>query len=522
MRNIGRMGETIFKYWCESVGLTANSSIVDERGWDFFVEFPCDSSSVLPRDMLPTPIECKIQVKSFVDRKRKGRAITLSNLERLIKTQMPVFFCFIEFEGKNEPQAVYLVHVGKDIIEKTLNTIRRLDSKGETNRLNKHEIIINYTTDNHLPEITGESLKRAIEKHIPGTLNQYISDKNELLNTLGFEDGKGEFTFTMSGRDPVGEMVDLSLGLRQEVNIGKSIGSHKRFGILSENQQLSSEGANLRIEAKPEPGILKFKKDDFSPELVLSADLYLSYLLGKSLPEKYRKIRVKSTMFELILEPLNRERKYLFPCPDVRRRNSLNELRSYLKVLTLLKKASHPLVLEVSDKAKKRAPFSLKISVSDEIDDWSDVYNIVEKASLICEKLSISESDVLVSITELMQTQHSIEDLYAILYADPTTVHINFAANPEEYEQGDRLACTSSVMTTIGSKTIRFFLAVVGSISLVNQAQYRLIAEDKVFQNKLVTVEGEVIEQSAIDRKFDEFEKELQRMGFATIRVNLE
>ena len=103
--------------------------------------------------------------------------------------------------------------------------------------------------------------------------------------------------------------------------------------------------------------------------------------------------------------------------------------------------------------------------------------------------------------------------------ADPTTVPIDFAANPEEYEQGDRLACTSSVMTTIGSKTIRFFLAVVGSISLVNQAQYRLIAEDIFFRNKLVTVEGEVIEKSAIDRKFDEFEKELQRMGFATIRI---
>jgi hypothetical protein len=520
MRNIGRMGEYIFGFWCACVGLTANISIVDETGWDFFVEFPCDSSRVSPRDMLPTPIECKIQVKS-TDGTTKERGITLSNLERLIKAQIPAFFCFIEFDGKNEAQAVYLVHVGKEIIEKTLKRIRELDSQGERYRLNKHKITINYTADNPLPEITGESLKRAIEEHIPGTLEEYISDKSKLLDTLGFEDGKGEFTFTMSGSDPVGEMVDLSLGLRQEVNIDKSIGSHKRFGILSENQDLSSEGAILRSEAKPEPGILKFKKDDFSPELVLSADLYLSDFFGKSLPEKYRKIRVKSPMFELILEPLNGQQKYSFPYPDVRRRNSLNELKSYLKVLTLLKKASHPLVLEVSDKAKKAAPFSLKISVSDEIDDWSDVYNIVEKASLICEKLSISESDVLVSISELMQSQHSIEDIYAILYADPTTVHINFAANPEEYEQGDRLACTSSVMTTIGSKTIRFFLAVVGSISLVNQAQYRLIAEDKVFRNKLVTVEGEVIEQSAIDSKFDELEKELQRMGFATIKINL-
>ena len=517
MRNIGRMGEYIFGFWCACVGLTANISIVDETGWDFFVEFPCDPSSGLPIDMLPTPIKCQIQVKS-TDGKTKKRGIEVSNLEKLIKAQMPAFFCFIEFDGKNEAQAVYLVHVGKEIIEKTLKRMRELDSQGERYRLNKHTITIKYTPDNRLPKITGESLKRAIEQHIPGTLDQYISYKNELLNTLGFEDGKGEFTFTMSGSDPVGEMVDLSLGLRQEVDIDKSIGSHKRFGILSENKDLSYEGASLRIEVKPEPGVLKFKKDDFSPELALSADLYLCDLFGNSLPDKYRKIRVKSPMFELIVEPFG-ELKCSFHFPD-ERRNFLNELKSYLEVFTLLKKASHPLVLEFSYKARKRPPLSFPISVSDEIDDLSDVYNIVEKASVICKKLSISESDVLVSISELMQSQHSIEDLYAILYADPTIVHINLPANPEEYEQDDRLACISSEMTTIGSKTIGFFLAVVGSISLVNQAQYRLIAEEIFFRNKLVAVEGEVIEQSAIDRKFDEFEKELQMMGFAAIRMN--
>ncbi|MEG4807216.1 hypothetical protein QUA79_06895 [Microcoleus sp. F8-D1] len=517
MRNIGRMGESIFGFWCACVGLTANISQVDETGWDFFVEFPCDSSSVSPRDMLPTPIECKIQVKS-TDGTRKKTPITLSNLERLIKAQIPAFFCFIEFDGKNEAQAVYLVHVGKDIIEKTLKTIRKLDSKGERDRLNKHEITIKYTDNNRLTETTGESLKRAIEEHIPGTLKEYISDKSKLLDTLGFEDGKGEFTITMSGSDPVGEMVDLSLGLCKEVYINKSIGYHKRFEILSEDQRLSSEGAILRIEAKPEPAILKFKEFKFSPGIELSADLYLSPFINQFLPEQYLKFRVKSTMFELIFEPFNRQLKYSFHFPDDRR-NYLNELKIHLKVFTLLKKASHPLVLEVSDKAKKRTPISFNISVSDEIDDWSDVYKIVEMASSICEKFSISESDVLVTISELMQTQHSIEDFYEILYADPKTVHIDFPANSEEYEQGDRLAFTSSVMATIGSHTIRCFWAVIGSLSLVNKDQYRLIAEEIVAGNELVAVEGEVIEQSAIDRKFDEFEEELQRMGLATIRI---
>ncbi|NJL69034.1 MAG: hypothetical protein HC894_24655 [Microcoleus sp. SM1_3_4] len=84
MRDIGRMGENIFQFWCNSVGLTANGSKVDKRGWDCFVEFPNNSSGVIPRDLVPKPIECKVQVKS-TDLKKKGEDIKLSNLESLVE-----------------------------------------------------------------------------------------------------------------------------------------------------------------------------------------------------------------------------------------------------------------------------------------------------------------------------------------------------------------------------------------------------------------------------------------------------
>lgn len=162
MRDIGRMGENIFQFWCNSVGLTANGSKVDKRGWDCFVEFPNNSSGVIPRDLVPKPIECKVQVKS-TDLKKKGEDIKLSNLESLVKTQMPVFFCFIEFDGTNDPQAAYLVHVGKEVIERTLKRIRKLYSQGEGDRLNKHTMIIKYTDSDRLEQTTGENLKRTIE-----------------------------------------------------------------------------------------------------------------------------------------------------------------------------------------------------------------------------------------------------------------------------------------------------------------------------------------------------------------------
>jgi hypothetical protein len=66
MRDLGSMGEENFKLWCDSVGLIANRSQIDRTGWDFFVEFPLEQIGSIPYDLLPTPIECKVQVNSLL------------------------------------------------------------------------------------------------------------------------------------------------------------------------------------------------------------------------------------------------------------------------------------------------------------------------------------------------------------------------------------------------------------------------------------------------------------------------
>lgn len=256
MRDLGSLGQFIFGAWCSSVGLTANGSQIDKTGWDFFVEFPLEQGDKLPKDMLPPPIECRIQVKSTDKRERK-LSVKLSNLNRLVKAQMPTFFCFIEFDGKNEAQAAYLVHVDKQIIEKTLKRIREIESKGKPYKLNKHTITIHYGDNERLADTTGESLKSGIERYIPDGIEKCIKDKNESLNTLGFENGIGQFNFRVSGNDPIRDMVDLTLGIRQEIDVDNCRGYHSRFGILLDNPFHNSEKASLSIQTQPINAILK-------------------------------------------------------------------------------------------------------------------------------------------------------------------------------------------------------------------------------------------------------------------------
>ncbi|NEQ28685.1 MAG: DUF4365 domain-containing protein, partial [Microcoleus sp. SIO2G3] len=110
-RDVGAMGEATFKRWCSSAGFTANGAQMDKTGWDFLVEFPWQQDERLPRDLLPAPVECRVQIKS-TDKKQKGVSVKLSALNRLVKAPIPTFFCFIEFDGQDQEQAAYLVHVG--------------------------------------------------------------------------------------------------------------------------------------------------------------------------------------------------------------------------------------------------------------------------------------------------------------------------------------------------------------------------------------------------------------------------
>jgi len=190
---------------------------MDRTGWDFLIEFPFEYSNHLPKDLLPAPLECKIQVKS-TKKQRRRESITLSNLIRLVKAQMPAFFCFIEFDEKNRAKAFYLVHVGEEIIGSTLKRIRELESRGLQSRLNKHTLDISYNEAEKLNNMTGEELKHAIRRAVPNGPEQYIENKNQLLKTIGFEDGGYELKVTIVGKDPIKDILEIGLGIKDKID----------------------------------------------------------------------------------------------------------------------------------------------------------------------------------------------------------------------------------------------------------------------------------------------------------------
>ena len=229
MRDVGRMGENFFEAWCNSVGLTANKSQVDKMGWDYLVEFPTDHDNSLPVDLIPPAIECRIQVKS-TDKYRGEIDISLKNIERLVKTLMPTFICIFEFGGKDNPQRAFLVHVGEKVIHRTLSRLRK-QKPTSCKKTNKSSLSIKYGNDVKLIATNGACLMQEIKKYVPDGIEKYHKWKEQLINTLGYESGQGYINVSISGRDPITDLIDLSLGLRKNLEVSNVSIYDSRFGV---------------------------------------------------------------------------------------------------------------------------------------------------------------------------------------------------------------------------------------------------------------------------------------------------
>jgi hypothetical protein len=526
--NLGPLGETEFTKLCLQVDLTIQKSQMDRTGWDFLVEFPWKQDNLSPQDILPAPLQCKIQVKS-TNEQRKRESITLSNLHRLIKENTPVFYCFIEFDGKPEPQAIYIVHVGKEIIGKTLKRIRELENEGKGDQLNKKHLYISYGDADRLADITGKSLKNEIEKHIPEGMEKYIENKNNLLKTLGFEDGKYQFNFTLASDDPTRDILDLFLGIRKELDIDKSIIHDKRFGILSKTPYMERDGGILSIKVEPLEAELKFKAYKFSPGISFPANLYI-FPFNEFIPEELIKIRVESRFFEFIIESSQGINCSIHSYAEG---SSLKELKSFLQVLTILESSSNPITVEMesgistsplifsfSSKDLPEPVFDTSIFY-DQAYNWSRVHEIAKMAIGICRKMDIPEDKVLINIEQLIKSfadSGNFKLLYEALHENPQALTLRFPVEPEGYQQGAKAAIIFFVAFYIGNYIIGCCLAVVGSLSILGE-QPSLIGEKSLVGRQFIGIDETILNKELVYLGLNELVEELQNEELAFIHI---
>jgi predicted DNA-binding protein len=532
-RDLGALGELKFKELCITAGLIPQKSEMDKTGWDFLVEFPWREDSNTLQDLLPPPLICKIQVKS-TDKKRKGENITLSNLHRLIKDQMPVFFCFIEFDGENSPQDIYLVHVGKKIIEKTLKKTRELGVSGIEKKLNRTSIRIGYGKKDRLDNLSGEALRSKIEYFVPDGLENYTREKNTLIKTLGYEDGRYEFTITMAGKKSFLDVIDNSLGIGEEmVDIHRFMGYHKRFGIISEDVDSGFDGGKISLTVKPLSCWLEFKEEKFSPGVIFPANLYVSPL-SRLLPADLHKLRVDSHFFEFIAEPnigIN------YKIQRLHEKSSLKELNNLLKVFSMIEDTSKSLLIELQPENSKPVvlmeiesasfppEFQKGIITGEVSHSWSETYELSKMVIQICEAVHVSSEKLMLDFSDLIfgvAMSADAQTIYQFFYGSAKVLQVQSYMPSDGWVDGVKVAVIFFAKAVIGNYHFGFCLTLVGKLSLLAEGLFTVQGEESMIGHRFVGVEGvDLLSEELIEPALNELEDLWQAKKIPVIRIPL-
>lgn len=466
-RDLGSMGETLFMQLCASVGLIFNSSSKDSAGWDFIVDFPTQFSTHPMIDKSASPIECKVQVKA-TDGSSKKVQITLSNMMRLCRSKLPAFFFFVEYNGKNAPQAVYIRHVDKNLIFNTLKRARENSVLENKKQLNKINLTVTFSDSHKLKEITGENLKSAIESYIKEGMEIYTEKKISNLRKLGYENGGYKLTFQTKANLEYRDLIEASLGWIDKAKVSNIKCFDNRFDISIPLEEMSSSEAELSFgfESFEREATLKITNSSSRKSIRVQCKMYTSPL-SVNAPDEHVKVRLKSSYFDILISLKAGIFTYRFDSSD----NILNlfEIRDNLTLMQWVYEQQDVLELELNipDQAENLILFTnvnkdLKQDIS-LIESCIQALTTVENAITISNQLGI-EAQIKTTITDLnryCERTNMIGSLFNKPDTDPV-IKLSFKEKIESPPDKINACCLAVLSTKLGDFKVYVVITIKG------------------------------------------------------------
>lgn len=385
--DIGNIGESEFKKWCEQAGLIPNKSFDNDKlGWDYIVEFP-SSTTAVPDNFHKSKISLKCQVKTTLQGSESNNdRVALSNLWRLATDSLPVFYVFVVLDDFHEVTEVYALHVDKEWIEKILKRIAELTAKTPNVKLNSHKMKLTYNSDSKIDKPYGKSLRSYFEASVGSDFNYYINEKSKLLEMIGFEDGKKRIRFNITGKDGIESMVAMSMGRLGRATAETLTIRDQRFGIEFGD---ALEHQDVLIEISPttpnSSGTVTIKKNKFSLGSTFPASLYITPMI-KMLDESEQYFRIDCGFFEFLIYPLASKMTCNFSIKG-NEPVSLLDLKRRYEALQLMTNASEVYQLGIDFPEYKTSQAQAGVDVC--LENLDEVINALSCALKVCYRFDI-------------------------------------------------------------------------------------------------------------------------------------
>ena len=469
MRDLGQLGESTFAVWCAQVGLIANGSSIDKTGWDYYVEFPI-SSNIATHELHKSAFECKVQVKATDKRDRK-LSIAISNLRRMATAQMPAFYIFLEFDGKNEVQNAFVLHIDNELVYKILKRVHQIEQSEKNKDLNKKTMTLTYNEQHILENLNGENLKEILLKNIGEDYSDYIINKNKYLQECGFEDGYGIVQFSIEGEDGIRRIIDVSLGLEQDLEVQNLTNIEKRFGIPCKKPNFEIPNAKLSLgRLPPKKGKIRFKEDYLSSGLVFDIDFYNSPFSFNEFRE-FAKFRLVGDFFDMTLEPYVGKSNYSFTLGE-NRRFEIKKLKDAIALVNLMSRDNQKAIIELEIEGYDVLTFDFKSKFLKR--DLEIFDELLDKVLEIYLQTKIHD-EIKISLQELYSYRREIEHFHTIVTkSDKCDFKVEFEVKSKYIFEFEETTSISVIFCRLGSHAIGAVLTFIGKPEEISKNKFRI------------------------------------------------
>jgi len=479
---IGDAAEDLLTYWASQAGINVIAPQRDRTGWDREFEFPvddCDEGQEL-LDRRPPEMICRIQVKATRNTHKRREPIKLDNWARFVNWPIPCFFVIIEYGAGPDPTAAYLVHVGRDWIEKILRRLRQLAAENQNATLNPtsqaaspksgakqaHEITVGVTwsDENRLPELSGHALAKAIRGFV-GNARDYTKQKSAWIDSVGYESQNASFSFSAAA-DATGyeSLANLALGIEERLPVSSFARSDLRFGIPLPNGEdgpIDAVIESLEPSEVSESTVTVVGSDSLR-SVRLRCNTRTSMGVFPFLPKEFWKVRLATTFVSFLISVADSKARCDFGIRNFYDPVCLGDFADLAEVVAILDESEGEKLTVACELPlwAKSATLAGSLFVPALDPELVNSVRVAEHTWLIGRAFGLQREHLVVP-ADLMDQAEQIAVLHAVFHTDPTTVRTvsSWDGGPEAT---DSVASLLYHAAGIGDVVLVAFVAVSG------------------------------------------------------------
>jgi hypothetical protein len=511
-RDVGRLGEAYFQKICSEVGLKANkSSDNDTTGWDYVIEFPDEDKKLMVLSSLEKDFSktiCKVQIKSS-DTKYKKHSIRLSSMKRFVNEPTPSFFVFFEFDGKNDPQKMFLVHTGEDLIGKTLKRLRQMDSSQDS-KTNLKTLTINYGDEHEVYPITGAKLQSVFLEHIGTDTHLYVKKKIETINSVGFEDLRFKISFKTDDKKSLESMVNSVLGLDTYTNVSSIKLSETRFGI----EKIINDCDEGRVKLGPslnteKVSLVSLGKD--SDEIArIDATVFSTGGIAQIIPDDMKKIRLNSDLVDIIINPHTNYANMNLNLPN---NDETIDLFQCYDQMNFFKSCVENKRIGIQRKGENVHNLEFVVNSADLGPDFDEIFEVLGYACEVLKENNIFKCNSTLGNIGIQKMKLIASVMsYKPVPGSMITVNLN---EKQDFKKLDKVSVVFRVVLNFGEWNILNSIGLTGDVSLIkSQPQDSLIFYEPRLAAKRKIKKKEKIEKIDLDNLEEKVMQELRDLNY--------